>query len=79
MKSRNPIDSRKRKPARVVGPVTEEDRRKKAQKLLEKANFTPQAARFMSGVLRALAVGPDSVRESILAIFKNLSDPAFGD
>lgn len=79
MRPRNPIDSRKKAAPRKTGPLTEEDRRKKAQALLERANFTPQAARFMSAVLRALAVGPDSVRESVMAIFRNLSDPTFGE
>lgn len=78
MKVHNPIDSRS-KARKILGPLTEEGRRKKAQKALEKADYTPQAARFLSGVLRALATGPPMTRTLRLSLFQVLSDPFYGD
>jgi len=49
----------------------EEQKRQKAQRQLEALDYTPLAARFLSGVLRALAKRPD--KQVVLRCFRRIA------
>jgi len=49
----------------------EEQKRQKAQRQLEALDYTPLAARFLSGMLRALAKRPD--KQVVLECFRRIA------
>lgn len=52
----------------------EELKRRRAQKRLEALNYTPHTARFLSGVLRAMALNSLSQREARLQAFTDIAN-----
>ena len=58
----------------TVGP--EEAKRRKAQKRLEALCYTPQAAKMLSEVLRALHLCTPEKREAILTEFQRIAREA---
>ena len=54
-------------------PNEEEEKRRKAQKRLEALDYTPYVARFLSGVLRAIATGSSEQRDVRLRAFLEIA------
>ncbi len=51
----------------------EETKRRKAQKRLEGLNYTPQSARLLSTVLRAMALDEPTQRDARLRAFSEIA------